>query len=162
MRAALFRRPICRERKYPSLDATRDGWQGSSTCNTANSPFLRLYRPTPNPVNSSLRHLGLQGNRIGDVGTASIGGAIESNRSCTLRSLNLSSSDMTVAGLGSLVQGAAKLRNLHTLYLSNNGLLPEGARARQVRLLGTRAQEYLAVDYSLYHDIHLRGPISAS
>ncbi|CAN0539812.1 unnamed protein product, partial [Ectocarpus sp. 8 AP-2014] len=76
--------------------------------------------------NSSLRHLGLPGNSIGDVGVGAIGRALEGNLGCVLASVDLSATGITVVGLSNLVQGVSRLPNLHTVCLNDNNLAQEG------------------------------------
>ncbi|CAN0057694.1 unnamed protein product, partial [Laminaria digitata] len=75
--------------------------------------------------NSSLRHLGLPGNSIGDVGVAAIGRSVEGNLGCALTSLDLSATGITVVGLSNLVQGVSTLPSLHTVCLNDNNLAQE-------------------------------------
>lgn len=73
-----------------------------------------------------MRHLGLQGNGVGDVGVAAIGRSVEANVGCALTSLDLSATGITVVGLSNLVQGVSNLPGLHTVCLGENNLGQEG------------------------------------
>ena len=90
------------------------------------NPRCRCVRFLVAPGNSSLRHLGLPGNSIGDAGVGAIGRAVEGNLGCALTSVDLSATGITVVGLSNLVQGVSRLPNLHTVCLNDNNLAQEG------------------------------------
>ena len=75
--------------------------------------------------NTTLRHLDLSHNRIGDVGAGAVG-LVLLQQELVLETLDLGDNEIRVAGAAAIADGLAVTRHLHTLSLRLNRLGDEG------------------------------------
>ncbi|CAM9115712.1 unnamed protein product [Choristocarpus tenellus] len=80
--------------------------------------------------NTTLRHLGLGGNNVGDMGCKSLGKLFGGH----LTSLDLSNAQVGLTGLSTLVQGITKVPSLQVLDISDNKLPTEAGHQIQILL----------------------------